>query len=94
MKINRQAIKRNRQNAKHQLRNVAYKSMLKTMVKNVSKSVQNKNILGSQQLLVEAYSKFDKAASKGIIKQNKARRYKSKVGRLVSTLALNTSENE
>ena len=82
-KANRQAIKRN-------LRNRAARSAVKTALKKAEASILSGSTEEAAQVARLAVSSLDRAARKGIIHSNNARRRKS---RLVRKLNLATAES-
>lgn len=82
-KANRQAIKRN-------LRNRAARSAVKTALKKAEASILSGGTEEAAQVTRLAVSSLDRAARKGIIHSNNARRRKS---RLVRKLNLATAES-
>ncbi len=75
-KRTRSALKRQRQTIKRTLRNRAWKSKVKTLVKKAL-------ALGTPEALREAQKAIDKAASKGILHPNAAARRKSRLMRAI-----------
>ncbi len=79
-------IKRNRQNPVRRDRNQAVRSTLKTYERRFREAVAD----GDQELAEEAYRvaarHFDKAASKGVIHQNKAANHKSKMAKRLAAM--------
>lgn len=71
------AEKRIRSNERKRLRNQAYRSRAKTMVKKAELSIISGN--PSEEAVREAMRTLDKAASKGIIHKNNAARRKSRL---------------
>ncbi len=84
--MTRSTLKRKRQDEKRRLRNVRYKSTMKTMIKRVLKSVESKDKEGANQALVETVSVISKAAPKGVIPQKRASRKISRLSQKVNTL--------
>ena len=66
------AIKRARQNIKLRQHNASARSMYRTYIKNVLKAVEAGNLEAAHAAYASAQPIIDKAASKGIIKKNKA----------------------
>lgn len=83
-KRTKSAIKANRQNIKRRTHNRALRSKLRTGLKAIRKSLDDKDIDGAKAQLKDVQSLVDKMAAKGIIHRNTASRYKS---RLVARLA-------
>lgn len=77
MPIHKSAKKRLRQSKKANIQNRAIKSGLKTSVKKVETSFDEKD-------LKETISLLDKATQKKVIKKNQASRVKSRLTKLVS----------
>ncbi|MEI7449010.1 MAG: 30S ribosomal protein S20 [Desulfomonile sp.] len=76
------ALKRMRQNEKKRIRNMSYRSKVRTAVKKFLQATDEKNA-GSPQLLSIATSLLHKGASKGIFHKNTASRT---IGRLSKRL--------
>ena len=83
----KQQKKRNLTNEKQRLMNASFKSSLKTAIKAVEKAVEDKNKEAAALALNEANTKLDKAVSKGFLQKNNASRHKSRLQKLVNTLA-------
>jgi small subunit ribosomal protein S20 len=75
-KRTRSALKRQRQTLKRTLRNRAWKSKVKTLIKKA-------RTLGTPEAVREAQKAIDKAASKGILHPNAAARRKSRLMRAI-----------
>ncbi len=73
------AKKRLRQNIKHNLRNRACKSALKTQIKKFTSAVNGGNVQALEEELRLTVKKLDKAAAKGILHKNTASRKKSRL---------------
>lgn len=82
----KQQIKRVRTNEKARLTNVAFKSSLKTAMKNVYAAVEAKDAEKATVALNLAYKKLDKALAKGIVHKNYVARHKSELATAVNTL--------
>ncbi len=74
------ALKRMRQNEKKRLRNMSYKSKVKTTVKKYLKAVEEKTSEASA-LLNETMSLLSKGVTKGIFHKNTASRSISRLSR-------------
>jgi small subunit ribosomal protein S20 len=68
------ALKRARQSERRRLRNKAIKSRIKTAIKSVEKGLEQKDPEKTKELLSQAVSIIQRAASKGVIHKNKASR--------------------
>lgn len=90
VKVNRSALKRQRQNEKRRLRNKAYKSFLKTLTK---KFLAEQDIEKKKELLNKLYKYLDRAADKGIFHKNNVARKKSKLASLLNEAIQKSSSN-
>ena len=73
------AEKRNRQNEQNRLRNRAHRSRLRTAIKKLRTAVASGDAGAAKELLPETLSIIDKTAQKGVIHDNAAARYKSRL---------------
>lgn len=80
-------MKKSRQAVKHNMRNTAVRSTLKTRVKKIEAAIAAGNSDEAQKALLEAIKDFDKAASKGVIHKNTAARNISRLTKKVNALA-------
>lgn len=83
----KQQAKRNLTNEKKRLINAAFKSSVKTALKGVEVAVENKDAEKANAALKLASKKLDKALAKGIYHKNYVSRNKSRLAKLVNTLA-------
>jgi small subunit ribosomal protein S20 len=81
------ALKRMRQGEKRRARNRKNLSQLKTQLKKLRAVVAEGNAEAARQLLPATEAEIDKAAKKGVVHDNAAARYKSRLARKVSALA-------
>ena len=81
-----QARKRVRQAAKARTGNAAKKSVFRTSIKKVLKSISDKNADQSKKDFIAAVSCIDKLAQKGLIHKNKAARHKSRLNNKIKAL--------
>ena len=72
-------MKANRQNVKRREANRQLRSKLRTGLKSIRKSLDDKNVEGAKKALKSLQSLVDKMATKGIIHRNTASRYKSRL---------------
>ena len=79
-----QQIKRERQDKKRRQNNVSRMSELKTSIKKVLSTNDNKK---AQEIYRDTVKQIDKAASKGLIKKNTASRRKSRITRHLNSLS-------
>ncbi len=93
MPNHKSALKRMRQNEKRRLRNKAYKTRVKNVIKKVKFFVEKKDIENATKSLSEAISLIQKVAGKGIIHKNNASRKISKLACLVNTLKAEIKES-
>lgn len=73
------ALKRDIQNEKRRLRNKAFKSQVRTAVRNFEEAVTKGEADTIKLKLSEVYSLMDKGVKKGVFKINKASRTKSRL---------------
>ena len=73
-------------NEKARLRNVSYKSKLRTAMKAVRVAVEAKDATKANEALVKAFSIIDRAVVKGIEHRGTAKRQKSNLQLLVNSL--------
>ena len=73
-------------NEKARLRNVSYKSKLRTAMKAVRVAVEAKDATKANEELVKAFSIIDRAVVKGIEHKGTAKRQKSNLQLLVNSL--------
>jgi small subunit ribosomal protein S20 len=83
------ALKRMRQNEKKRLRNMSYKSKVKTAVKKYLKAVEEKTDDASN-LLNATTSLLNKGVTKGIFHKNTASRSISRLSRRLAASAANS----
>lgn len=79
-------MKRNLQNEKRRVANSAFRSSLKSALKEVEVSVENNDKEAATTALSNAFKKLDKALAKGIHNKNFVARNKSRLSKLVNTL--------
>jgi len=75
-----------RQGEKRKARNRKNLSQLKTQVKRLRAAIAEGNAEAAKKLLPETVGEIDKAAKKGVVHDNAAARYKSRLSRKVSAL--------
>lgn len=84
MPIKRSSYKDLRRSRRRHARNIPVKHELKTMAKNFEKLAAEKKTDEARKALHSLVSKLDKAASKGVIKENTASR---KIARMMKAFA-------
>ncbi|SDI34577.1 30S ribosomal protein S20 [Natribacillus halophilus] len=77
----KQAKKRARKSEEQRVKNQAFKSSMRTAIKEFDKKVEADDIEGAKNVFVLAEQKLDKAAQKGLIHKNTAARKKSQLER-------------
>jgi small subunit ribosomal protein S20 len=80
------AQKQMRQSVKRRARNRANLSQLKTHVKKLRAVIASGDAEAARKLLPATVGQIDKAAKKGVVHDNAAARYKSRLARKVSAL--------
>ena len=81
------ALKQQRQSLKHRDRNRRNVSRLKTKIKSLRSAIAKGDATAVKGALAETISEIDKAAKKGVIHDNAAARYKSRLSRRVNAVA-------
>ncbi len=84
MPITKSAKKRLKQGEKRRVLNLGYKRRMKKIVKEIRELIADKKKKEAQKLLPQAYKIIDKAAKRGIIKENTASRKKSRLTKATS----------
>ena len=79
MPITKGAIKADRQSKKKRVFNIRRKGAMTDVIKEVSKAVSAGDSKKAKELLPKAYKAIDKAAKRGVIKDNAAGRKKSRL---------------
>ena len=79
MPITKGAKKAHRSSLKKRVYNLRRKSTMNDTVKKIRKSVAAGKVEDAQKMLPEAYKAIDKAAKRGVIKDNTAARKKSRL---------------
>jgi len=86
MATHKSAIKRHKQNLERRTRNKANLSRLRTQIKKLRATVASKDEAEARILLPQTIALIDRSIQKGIVHENTAARYKSRLTRLVRTL--------
>jgi small subunit ribosomal protein S20 len=81
------ALKQMRQGLKHRMRNRKNLSQVKTQVKKLRAAIAKGDAEAAKKTLSETVGEIDRAAKKGVIHDNAAARYKSRLSRKVNALA-------
>lgn len=79
MPITKGAAKADRQSKKKHIFNIRRKNVMGDVVKTVNKAVASGDAAKAKELLPKAYQAIDKAAKRGVIKENTASRKKSRL---------------
>lgn len=82
----KQQIKRVKTNEKARIRNISFKSSLKTAMKSVITACDAKDKDAATTALSTAYKKLDKALAKGLVHKNYVAKHKSSLASLVNTI--------
>lgn len=90
MANHKSAIKKMRQDEKRRLRNKAYRTRYKTVVKSVNAAIEQGNTEAAKEAFQAAVSTIDRIASKGVIHKNKAARKKSRLAKKVNALSVSS----
>lgn len=72
-------IKRNRQNEKRRLRNRLVRGATRSAIREARAALASGNVETTKAAVINAISKLDKAAEKGVIHKNNAARRKSRL---------------
>ena len=80
------ALKQMRQGLKHRDRNRRNLSRLKTRIKTLRSAIAKGDTAAAKSALADTVSEIDKAAKKGVIHDNAAARYKSRLSRRVNAV--------
>jgi small subunit ribosomal protein S20 len=81
------ALKQMRQGVKHNLRNRKNVSLVRGQIKKLRDAIAQGDGEAAKKLLPETVGAIDKAAKKGVIHDNAAARYKSRLTRKVTALS-------
>lgn len=84
------AIKRVKISERNSLRNISYKTEVKTLIKKVKDLIAKKDTKQAILATNEAFSLIDKATCKGIIHKNNAARKKAKISKWLKTFETKT----
>ncbi len=84
MPTSKSAKRRVRQNAVRRMRNRGDKSALKTQIKRLISSVENKNFEEAEKHFSLTTKRLDRLASKNIIHKNTASRKKSRLAKMLN----------
>ncbi len=79
MPITKGAEKANRQSKRKRIFNIRRKNVMADTIKDVQKAVSAGDLAKAKELLPKAYQAIDKAAKRGVIKDNTAARKKSRL---------------
>jgi small subunit ribosomal protein S20 len=81
------ALKQQRQNVKHKARNRKNVSQVKTQIKKLRAALAKGDVEAAKALLPVTVGEIDRAAKKGIVHDNAASRYKSRLSRQVNAVS-------
>jgi small subunit ribosomal protein S20 len=80
------AIKRVKKSEENRAQNHAVKAAMRTSIKTFNAKVEANDAAAAKEAFLSATKKIDKAASKGLIHQNKAAREKSRLSQKLNGL--------
>ena len=80
------AVKRHKQSQKRRLINTTNANRLKNQMKKLKTAIAGKKSADAKALLPVTLSLIDRSVQKGVIKQNTAARYKSRLNKSVNTI--------
>lgn len=86
MATHKSAVKRHTQSLKRRARNKASISRLRTQIRRLRTCVAVKNAAEAKRLLPETIALIDRSIQKGVVHENTASRYKSRLTLLVNSL--------
>jgi small subunit ribosomal protein S20 len=92
MPIIKSAKKRVKISERQRLRNSAYKSKLKTLLKKFENSLTNENTEDANQVYLQCVSTLDKAVQKGILAKNTVARKKSLLSKKLRIFSQNNKD--
>ena len=81
------ALKQERQSLKHRARNRKNVSQVKTQIKKLRAALAKGDAEAAKALLPATVGEIDRAVKKGVVHDNAASRYKSRLSRRVNALA-------
>lgn len=81
------ALKQMRQGVKHRARNRRNIAQLKTQIKKLRAALSKGDAEAAKGLLSATVSEIDRASKKGVVHDNAAARYKSRLARRVNALS-------
>ncbi len=81
------ALKAHRQSEQRRLQNKHYKTRLRTALKNLRATIAEGDKTAAAEALPSTYSLIDKLVGKGIIHDNAAGRYKSRLTKQISAIS-------
>ena len=87
MATHKSAIKRHRQSLNRRARNRSNRSALRSSIKKLRTIVAEKNADTARQLLPTTIALIDRSIQKGVLHENAAARHKSRLTKLVNSLA-------
>ncbi|GBD34109.1 30S ribosomal protein S20 [bacterium HR34] len=87
MPVTKSAKKALRSSLRKRQYNLYYKTKIKALLKEIKKSLSEKNIEKAKSLLPQYYKIVDKAAKENVIKKNTAARKKSRITKFINKTA-------
>jgi len=92
MAHHKSAIRQERRSIRRKAVNTRNTSALRTDVKKVREAIENKDQEAAKKLLPGVFATIDQAVKKGTIHKNTGSRYKSRLSRQVSGLAVSPAK--
>jgi small subunit ribosomal protein S20 len=86
MANHKSALKKARQDEERRLRNRGHRSRLRSALKRMRASIDEGNLEAARSLLPATVSLIDRTAAKGVIHDNAAARFKSRIYQALETL--------
>ena len=87
MQVHHSAIKRHQQSLKRRARNIETKSRIRSLIKKARQAIESKNRDNASAEIRAVNQALGKAVSKGIIKNNTASRWLSRLSRSATRIA-------
>ncbi len=87
MATHRSATKRHAQSLKRRDRNRSNRTRLRGQIKRLRTTASANDLAAAEKLLPETHGLIDRSVQKGILHKNTAARHKSRLARLVDSLA-------
>lgn len=86
MPVTKSAVKRVKTSERNRLRNLGYKTQIKTIIKKLSELVQNKDTESAKKTANAAFALIDRSTTKGVLHRSSAARKKSRISKWLKSL--------